>query len=88
MVASSSSIATANTVLYTIVADVICDMADELEKEDNLNMQFKNLSKTVSDHERIVFNGNGYSEAWKEEAKRRGLDNLGDYCRCDSGFSN
>ena len=77
MVASSSSIATANTVLNTIVADVICDMADELEKEDNFEYAVQELiKKTVSDHERIVFNGNGYSEAWKEEAKRRGLDNL------------
>ncbi len=77
MVASSSSIATANTILNTIVSDVICDIANELEKAEDFDLAVHDLIKrTVSDHARIVFNGNGYSPAWKEEAKRRGLGRL------------
>ena len=76
MVASSSSIGTANTVMNTIVADVLCDMADELEKADDFEMAVHDLiKKTVCEHKRIVFNGNGYAEAWLEEAERRGLPN-------------
>ena len=77
MVASSASVATANTVLNTIVADVLCEMADELEKADNFELAVHELiKKTVSDHKRIVYNGNGYSEAWIKEAESRGLPRL------------
>jgi glutamine synthetase len=77
MVGSSMSIATANTILNTIVADVLCDMADELEKASDFDLAVHDLIKeTVTNHQRIVFNGNGYSEAWVEEAKRRGLPNI------------
>lgn len=76
MLGSSMSIAEANTVLNTIFADVLCDMADELEKADDFDLAVHDLiKKTVSDHYRIVFNGNGYSREWVEEAKRRGLPN-------------
>ena len=71
------SIATANTILNTIVANVLCDMADELEKASDFDLAVHDLIKeTVTNHQRIVFNGNGYSEAWVEEAKRRGLPNI------------
>lgn len=77
MVGSSMSIADANTILNTIVADVLCDMADELEKADNFDLAVHDLiKKTVTEHQRIVFNGNGYADAWVEEAERRGLPNI------------
>lgn len=77
MVASSMSIAGPNTVLNTIVADVLCDMADELEQAEDFDIAVHDLiKKTLSEHYRIIFNGNGYSEAWVEEAKRRGLSNI------------
>ncbi|MDF2941593.1 MAG: glutamine synthetase catalytic region [Herbinix sp.] len=77
MVASSMSIATANTVLNTIVADVLSEMADELENASNFDLAVHDLiKKTLTDHQRIVFNGNGYSEEWVEEAAKRGLPNI------------
>lgn len=77
MVGSSASIGSCNTVLNTIVADVLCEMADELEKAEDFDLAVHDLiKKTVSDHKRIVFNGNGYSEEWVAEAERRGLPNI------------
>ena len=76
-VASSMSIADPNTVLNTIVADVLCDMADELEKAEDFDQAVHDLiKKTLTDHQRVIFNGNGYSQEWVEEAERRGLPNL------------
>lgn len=77
MVASSMSIAEANTVLNTIVADVLKDMADQLEAAENFDLAVHDLIKdTFTEHQRIIFNGNGYSDAWVEEAARRGLPNI------------
>lgn len=77
MVGSSMSVADANTTINTIVADVLCDMADELEKAEDFDLAVHDLiKKTVTKHQRIVFNGNGYADAWVEEAERRGLPNL------------
>lgn len=77
MVASSMSIAGANTVLNTIVADVLSDMADVLEKAENFDLAVHDLiKKTLTDHQRVIFNGNGYSEEWVAEAERRGLPNV------------
>ncbi len=77
MVGSSASIGTANTVLNTIVADVLSEMADVLEQAEDFDLAVHDLiKKTVSDHQRIVFNGNGYSDIWVEEAERRGLPNI------------
>lgn len=77
MVASSMSIAGPNTVLNTIVAEVLSNMANELEKAEDFDIAVHDLiKKTLSEHYRIIFNGNGYSEAWVEEAKRRGLSNI------------
>jgi glutamine synthetase len=77
MVASSMSIASANTVLNTIVADVFSDMSDELEKASDFDLAVHDLiKKTLTEHKRIVFNGNGYSEEWVKEALNRGLPNI------------
>ncbi len=77
MVASSLSIAGPNTILNTIVADVLSKMADELEKADNFDVAVHDLiKKTLTDHKRVIFNGNGYSDAWVQEAERRGLPNM------------
>ncbi|WP_167955861.1 glutamine synthetase III family protein [Anaerosporobacter faecicola] len=76
MVASSMSVADANIVLNTIVADALCDIADELEKAENFDIAVHDLiKKLLTEHQRIIFNGNGYSKEWKAEAQRRGLPN-------------
>lgn len=77
MVGSSMSIGTANTVINTIVADVLCDMADQLEQAEDFNLAVHELiKKTITDHIKVVYNGNGYSQEWVEEAERRGLPNI------------
>ncbi len=74
MVGSSQTIADPNIVLNTIVADVLNEFADELENAQDLPHALKELiSKTIKEHRRIVFNGNGYSDKWTEEAKKRNL---------------
>lgn len=77
MVPSSQSIAGPNIVLNTIVADVLSQMADRLEKAEDFNAELKKLLKEIAmTHARIVFDGNNYSEEWVEEAERRGLLNI------------
>lgn len=77
MLGSSQSTADPNIVLNTIVADVLADAADEIEKADNKQQAIHDyIHRTISNHKRIIFNGNGYSEEWVEEAKRRGLPHL------------
>ncbi len=77
MVGSSASIADANIVLNTIVAETLRQAADILEAADDVEMAAHDLiKKWVSEHMRIIFNGNGYSQEWVEEAKRRGLPNI------------
>ena len=77
MVGSSDSIASANTVLNTIIAEAFKEAADKLEKADNFDMAVHDMIKeTLAAHKRVVFNGNGYSEAWVKEAERRGLPNI------------
>lgn len=77
MVGSSMSVGMANTVINTIVADVLSDMADELEQAEDFNAAVHDLLKrTIAEHERIIYNGNGYSEEWVKEAERRGLPNI------------
>lgn len=81
MVGASLSVAEANTVLNTIVADVFEQMADELEPAKAEGPEVFDqavhamIKKTLGAHQRIIFNGNGYSEEWVEEAERRGLPN-------------
>ena len=77
MVGSKDSIAAPNTVLNTIVAEAFSDACDVLEKADDFDMAVHDLIKTyLTEHQRIIFNGNGYSEEWVEEAARRGLPNI------------
>ncbi|GHU50211.1 glutamine synthetase [Clostridia bacterium] len=77
MVGSSLSIAGPNFVLNTIVAEVLSQFADELEKADDFIAGVNAVVKrTITEHERIIFNGNNYSEEWVVEAERRGLLNL------------
>ncbi|MCH1984230.1 glutamine synthetase III [Ruminococcus sp. OA3] len=77
MVGSRDSIAPPNTVLNTIVAEALKEACDILEKAENFDDAVHDLIKQyASDHQRVVFNGNGYSEAWVEEAARRGLPNI------------
>ena len=77
MVASSLSIAGPNTILNTIVADVLSDFADQLEKASDVGTAVHDLiKKTLTDHQRVIFNGNGYSDGWVAEAEKRGLPNM------------
>ncbi|MEE1228320.1 MAG: glutamine synthetase III [Lachnospiraceae bacterium] len=77
MVGSTQSIADPNTVLDTIVAEALSEMTDKLEKADNFEMALHDLIKeTLTEHQRIIFNGDGYSDEWVKEAERRGLPNL------------
>ena len=77
MVGSSDSVGSPNTTLNAIVAEAFCEAADELEKAEDFEMAVHDLiKKYMTEHQRIVFNGNGYSEEWVEEAARRGLPNI------------
>ena len=77
MVGSSDSIAMSNVVLNTIVAEAFSDACDILEKADDFDMAVHDLIKEqATAHQRIVFNGNGYSDEWVKEAERRGLPNI------------
>ncbi|MBR2714741.1 MAG: glutamine synthetase III [Ruminococcus sp.] len=74
---SSISISCPNIMLNTIVADTLSQFADKLEKAENFNSACRSLiRKTFREHRRIIFNGDGYTDEWVEEAKRRGLLNL------------
>ena len=76
MVGSSDSVGMPNTVLNTIVAESFCEAADYLEAADNFEMAVHDLiKKYFTEHQRIIFNGDGYSENWVKEAARRGLPN-------------
>ncbi len=77
MLGSADSISCTNTILNTIVAEVLSEFADELEKAEDFDSALKALLiKTIKEHKKIIFNGNGYSDEWLAEAKRRGLPNL------------
>ena len=74
---SNASIASPNIVLNTIVAEVLSEYADELEKAADFDSALSDLvRKHLTDHKRIIFEGNGYSEDWVKEAEKRGLRNL------------
>ena len=76
-VGSSDSIASPNTTLNAIVAEAFCEAADRLEAAEDFDMAVHDLIKEyMTAHQRIIFNGNGYSQEWVEEAKRRGLPNI------------
>ena len=83
MLGSSQSISGPNTALNTIMAEELSQFADELEGAEDFNTALHELIKRVlTDHQRIIFNGNGYEGAWVEEAERRGLSNLA--CTADA----
>ncbi len=77
MVGSRDSIAGPNIVLNTIVAEAFSDACDILEKAEDFDEAVHDLiKKNFSEHQRIIFNGNGYSDEWVAEAERRGLPNI------------
>jgi glutamine synthetase len=77
MLGSSFSIGGPNIVLNTIIAEILRRFADDLEKSKDFNKDIAALvKKTVSEHKRIIFNGNNYAEEWVVEAQKRGLSNL------------
>ncbi|MBE6686258.1 MAG: glutamine synthetase type III [Ruminococcaceae bacterium] len=77
MPGSALSVAGPSTVINTIVADVLSDFADKLETSEDITKTLNKLiRRTIREHKRIIFNGDGYSDEWKEEAARRGLSNL------------
>ena len=74
---SSDSISCTNIMLNTAVAEELKQFADELEKSKNFDADLHNLiKKTIIEHKRIIFNGNGYDDSWVKEAEKRGLLNL------------
>ena len=77
MVGSEDSIGSPNTILNAIVAESFCEAADILEKAEDFDIAVHDLIKEyLTKHQRIIFNGNGYSQEWVKEAARRGLPNI------------
>ena len=77
MVGSQDSVAQPNIVLNTIVAEAFSEACDVLEKADDFELAVHDLIKKYAvEHQRVVFNGNGYSDEWVAEAERRGLPNI------------
>ena len=83
MLGSSQSIADSNVALNTIMAEELGQFADELEGAADFDAALQSLvCRDLTEHQRIIFNGNGYSDEWKEEAQRRGLSNLSSTAKC------
>jgi len=77
MVGSTQSTAGPMFVLNTIVADVLNEIADELEKAENVKVKAQNILKQIAnEHKNIIYNGDNYTEAWIKEAEKRGLPNI------------
>ncbi len=77
MVGSEDSIGSPNTTLNAIVAEAFCEAADRLEQAENFELAVHDLIKEyMTEHQRIIFNGDGYAKEWPEEAARRGLPNI------------
>ncbi len=77
MVPSSASIAGPNFILNTIVAESLREIADRLEKAASVDTEVQAIiTEIVKDHKKVIFNGNGYSDEWVEEAEKRGLPNV------------
>ena len=77
MVGSRDSIASPNIVLNTIVAEAFSEACDVLEKADDFDKALSELiTKYATEHKKIIFNGDGYSDSWVEEAEKRGLPNI------------
>ena len=89
MLGSSQSVADPNIALNTIMAEELAQFADELEKAENFDDALHHLvTRTFTAHQRIIFNGNGYSDAWKQEAQCRGLNNHPSTADAMSSFLN
>ena len=83
MVGSSQSISEANIALNTIMAEQLSRFADILEKAEDFDKALHDLvCEVFTAHQRILFDGNGYSDEWKEEAARRGLSNYPSTAEC------
>jgi len=83
MLGSSQSIAGPNIALNTIMAEELSKFADELEQAEDFDSALQKLvCRTFTEHQRIIFNGNGYSVKWMEEAARRGLSNYPSTAKC------
>ncbi len=83
MLGSSQSIAGPNIALNTIMAEELSKFADELEQAKDFDATLQKLvCRTFTEHQRIIFNGNGYSSTWTEEAARRGLSNYPSTAKC------
>ena len=77
MLGSGQSVAGPNTVLNTAVAEVLSGFYEELKDTEDLEAAVHELiKKTIKEHKRVIFNGNGYTDEWVEEAEKRGLYNL------------
>lgn len=77
MAPSSASLATANTIINTIVAASLSEIAERLEKASDVDTEVDAIiTEIVKKHKRIIFNGNGYSDEWVQEAEKRGLPNI------------
>ena len=77
MPGSNMSISCPNMILNTITADVLMGFADKLEAAEDFNAELNLLIRdTIKNHKRIIFNGNGYTDEWLDEAQKRGLLNL------------
>ena len=80
MVGSSMSIAEPNTFLNAMIAETLEEFADELEASDDFDKAVHDLiKKTLTEHQRVIFNGNAYSKEWMDEAERRGLPNISSF---------
>ena len=87
MLGSSQSIADSNVALNTIMAEELAQFANELEKAADFDSALQALvCRTLTQHQRIIFNGNGYSDEWKAEAEKRGLSNNNSTAKCLSTY--
>lgn len=77
MPGSSSSVTVCNTVLNTIMAEALSNLANQLEDSKDFYTDLKRIiTNLYKEHSKVIYNGNSYSEEWEEEAKRRGLKNI------------
>ena len=77
MVGSAQSVAGPSFVLNSIVADILCEIADELEKAKDVHAAAQVIGQRIAvEHAKIIFNGDNYTEEWTKEAQRRGLPNI------------
>ena len=88
MLGSSQSVASPNIALNTIMAEELHQFADILENAKDFDKALHELvCKVFTDHQRIIFDGNGYSEEWKQEAARRGLSNYPSTAECLAAYA-